>query len=124
RHAPQVSARRGGSFAHARARRRRCLSTGICSHRFGYLLNLVGAADPHHHIERRPLPAITHSALSAHEEMGRQAYNFLMTAPDPLLRYRSEFPILEKTTYLISNSLGAMPRGVFESMHEDRKSVV
>jgi kynureninase len=30
--------------------------------------------------------------------------------PDPLLRFRSEFPILEKTTYLISNSLGAMPR--------------
>lgn len=28
---------------------------------------------------------------------------------DPLLRFRSRFPILEKTTYLISNSLGAMP---------------
>lgn len=37
---------------------------------------------------------------------------------DPLLRYRSEFPILEKTTYLISNSLGAMPRGVYDSLHE------
>jgi kynureninase len=35
---------------------------------------------------------------------------------DPLLRYRSEFPILERTTYLISNSLGAMPRGVYESL--------
>jgi kynureninase len=35
---------------------------------------------------------------------------------DPLLRYRSEFPILEKTTYLISNSLGAMPRGVVDAM--------
>ncbi|MDQ6887294.1 MAG: aminotransferase class V-fold PLP-dependent enzyme [Gemmatimonadota bacterium] len=33
-----------------------------------------------------------------------------MTA-DPLLRFRSEFPILERTTYLVSNSLGAMPRG-------------
>lgn len=31
---------------------------------------------------------------------------------DDLLRYRSEFPILERTTYLISNSLGAMPRAV------------
>ena len=41
-----------------------------------------------------------------------------MTAPDPLLRYRAEFPILAKTTYLISNSLGAMPRGVFDSMQE------
>jgi len=35
---------------------------------------------------------------------------------DPLLHYRAEFPILEETTYLISNSLGAMPRGVFESL--------
>src|SRR5579863_2782663 len=32
---------------------------------------------------------------------------------DDLLRYRPEFPILETTTYLISNSLGAMPRGVY-----------
>jgi len=35
---------------------------------------------------------------------------------DQLLRYRSEFPILERATYLISNSLGAMPRGVYEAM--------
>src|ERR1700674_5161178 len=35
---------------------------------------------------------------------------------DELLRYRSEFPILERTTYLISNSLGAMPRGVYDAM--------
>jgi kynureninase len=37
---------------------------------------------------------------------------------DPLLRYRSEFPILERTTYLISNSLGAMPRGVREALDD------
>ena len=37
---------------------------------------------------------------------------------DDLLRYRSEFPILERTTYLISNSLGAMPRGVFDAMQQ------
>ena len=36
--------------------------------------------------------------------------------PDDLLRYRSEFPILERTTYLISNSLGAMPRGVEDAL--------
>jgi kynureninase len=35
---------------------------------------------------------------------------------DQLLHYRSEFPILESTTYLISNSLGAMPRGVYDAM--------
>lgn len=31
---------------------------------------------------------------------------------DPLLEFRSEFPILENSTYLVSNSLGAMPRTV------------
>ena len=35
---------------------------------------------------------------------------------DGLLQYRSEFPILDRTTYLISNSLGAMPRGVYDAM--------
>ena len=35
---------------------------------------------------------------------------------DELLNWRGEFPILEKTTYMISNSLGAMPRGVYEGM--------
>jgi len=35
---------------------------------------------------------------------------------DELLKWRPEFPILERTTYLISNSLGAMPRGVYESL--------
>ena len=33
-------------------------------------------------------------------------------ATDPLLRFREEFPILACTTYLVSNSLGAMPRAV------------
>src|SRR5437867_5482656 len=37
---------------------------------------------------------------------------------DELLRWRKEFPILEKTTYLISNSLGAMPRSVYDRMQE------
>ncbi|HLY99077.1 MAG TPA: aminotransferase class V-fold PLP-dependent enzyme [Candidatus Angelobacter sp.] len=36
---------------------------------------------------------------------------------DDLLRYRDEFPILARTTYMISNSLGAMPRGVYDSLH-------
>src|ERR1700693_6184045 len=33
-----------------------------------------------------------------------------------LLELRGEFPILEKSTYMISNSLGAMPRAVYDSM--------
>ena len=36
---------------------------------------------------------------------------------DELTRWRSEFPILHTTTYLNSNSLGAMPHGVFDAMH-------
>jgi kynureninase len=35
---------------------------------------------------------------------------------DDLLKWRGEFPILERTTYMISNSLGAMPRGVYDEM--------
>jgi kynureninase len=35
---------------------------------------------------------------------------------DPEARWRGEFPILGRTTYLINNSLGAMPRGVYDSL--------
>jgi kynureninase len=37
---------------------------------------------------------------------------------DPLLGFRAEFPILERTTYLVSNSLGAMPRAVPDRLAE------
>jgi kynureninase len=37
---------------------------------------------------------------------------------DPLLAFRQEFPILERSTYLVSNSLGAMPRGVPDRLAE------
>ena len=36
---------------------------------------------------------------------------------DELLKWRGEFPILDRSTYLISNSLGAMPRGVYDRLH-------
>lgn len=36
----------------------------------------------------------------------------------PDLRFRPEFPILAKTTYLISNSLGAMPVAAARSLAE------
>ena len=41
-----------------------------------------------------------------------------MTADDPLLAWRAEFPILDTTTYLVSNSLGAMPRTVPDRLAE------
>src|SRR5258708_71936 len=37
---------------------------------------------------------------------------------DELLRFRPEFPILQTTTYLISNSLGAMPRATQAALNE------
>lgn len=37
---------------------------------------------------------------------------------DPLLAFRPEFPILERSTYLVSNSLGAMPKTVPDRLAE------
>ena len=37
---------------------------------------------------------------------------------DPLLSWRPEFPILASTTYLVSHSLGAMPRAAAERLKE------
>lgn len=47
---------------------------------------------------------------------------------DALLAYRSEFPIVDRVAYLVSNSLGAMPRAVPERLAEyadawDRRGV-
>ncbi|HET9316720.1 MAG TPA: aminotransferase class V-fold PLP-dependent enzyme [Vicinamibacteria bacterium] len=38
--------------------------------------------------------------------------------PDEPARWRSSFPILERTTYLVSHSLGAMPRATAEALAE------
>ncbi len=37
---------------------------------------------------------------------------------DELLKWRSEFQILDKTVYLISHSLGAMPKETYQRLHE------
>ena len=44
--------------------------------------------------------------------------NLPLGTADDLLRWRAEFPILEKTVYLVSNSLGAMPRGVYRALED------
>jgi len=41
-----------------------------------------------------------------------------MESMDPLLAWRAEFPILASTTYMISHSLGAMPRHTADSLQE------
>jgi kynureninase len=40
----------------------------------------------------------------------------MTAADDPLLRWRDEFPILSVTNYQVSNSLGAMPRAVYDHL--------
>lgn len=37
---------------------------------------------------------------------------------DELLSYRSQFPILENTLYLINHSLGAMPKKTYDRLHD------
>ena len=41
-----------------------------------------------------------------------------MSNSDPLLEFRDEFPILGRTNYLVSNSLGAMPRAVKDRLSD------
>jgi kynureninase len=56
--------------------------------------------------EQRPVSDTHASALMPH-------------APtDPLLSYRDRFPILKKTRYLVSHSLGAMPESTREALEE------
>jgi kynureninase len=42
----------------------------------------------------------------------------MSSTTDPLLAYRDRFPILERTNYLISNSLGAVPASAEERLRE------
>ena len=37
---------------------------------------------------------------------------------DELLKWRSEFPIVDKTVYLISHRLGAMPKSTYDRLHD------
>src|SRR5258708_1430271 len=37
---------------------------------------------------------------------------------DQLLNWRSEFPILDRTVYLISHSLGAMPKKTYQRLND------
>ncbi len=43
---------------------------------------------------------------------------------DPLLRFRPEFPTLDRATDLISNSLGAMPTAAPEGLSEEIKDIL
>ena len=47
-----------------------------------------------------------------------QPFSASLDTQDPLLAWRAEFPILEHTTYMISHSLGPMPRRVVAALNE------
>src|SRR5947209_13473059 len=68
----------------------------------------------------RPCPR--RSLLSASSDVCRSllyhALVYALSMSDPLLRFRPEFPILSRTNYMISNSLGAMPRGAGTALAE------
>jgi kynureninase len=59
---------------------------------------------------------IQEPSLSETDRLGVKPSQRLQS--DPLLVFREEFPILEKTRYLVSNSLGPMPRSVPEKLAE------
>jgi kynureninase len=52
-------------------------------------------------------PGVPHTPSRTVHDATRTAH---LSGPDPLLSWRPEFPILETCTYLVSHSLGAMPR--------------
>lgn len=47
-----------------------------------------------------------------------QRHNYPMPPTDPLAAWRGEFPIVDECTYLVSHSLGAMPRRAAASLQE------
>ncbi len=47
-----------------------------------------------------------------------RAESLELTASDALLRFRDRFPILKRTKYLVSHSLGAMPEATREALDE------
>ena len=49
--------------------------------------------------------------------MFRNVINY-QTVTDELLKWRPEFPILDRSVYLISHSLGAMPRSTYDRLHD------
>src|SRR6185312_1445601 len=58
------------------------------------------------------VPVRHHCPVSPRRAAGAHAMN------DSLLAYRAEFPIVDRVTYLVSNSLGAMPRAVPDRLAE------
>jgi kynureninase len=58
---------------------------------------------------------LTVSSMEGAKKVGRHLIEVFM---DDLLSYRNQFPILEKTLYLINHSLGAMPDRVYDRLRD------
>ncbi len=66
-------------------------------------------------------PTLTKTATCFDKDNSQQLLGTLSEArllTDELLKWRDEFPILNKAVYLISHSLGAMPRATYRSLQE------
>src|SRR5690606_17515329 len=61
-------------------------------------------------------PQRTAPAARADRRAMKESGGSLDAMDDPLLRWRAEFPIAERTNYQISNSLGAMPQRARDSL--------
>src|SRR5882724_259366 len=82
---------------------------GTCGH-----CTLVQAVRTDPSIIEEPSPVATGFGVLLCRESLFQVQPLKM---DELLKWRGEFPILDRSTYLISNSLGAMPREVYDRLH-------
>src|ERR1043166_3260183 len=61
---------------------------------------------------------IARKKVKTNEGAKKPSRKSTVASQDPLLAFRDEFPILAKTNYLVSNSLGPMPRTVPEKLAE------
>lgn len=61
---------------------------------------------------------LLHSGPASGRAATRPGHHGPATGDDPLLAWRDEFPILNGTVYLVSHSLGAMPRRTRERLAE------
>ena len=71
-------------------------------------------------VERRFFPDLweLRTYLSQKSGYGEKRDDLTEAIMDELLEWRKEFPILDKTVYMINHSLGAMPRRTRDRLNE------
>jgi kynureninase len=93
--------------------RRRQLGAGYPRH-----ASTLRADRPRRNPAKRTWRDVSQGQSLGHVQRCAPAARLRPMAPRPLLDYRDEFPILERATYLINHSLGAMPRRAEQRLAE------